>query len=157
MGIVGHEYTHAISNRMVGGPDEGITSEQGGAMGESWGDLVAGEYSSATATPTAATCGPSAPTPPATRRPRIRDYAINQNPLNYSDYGFDTTGPEVHADGEIWNGTQWEVRQALVEEVERAVPLRRQGAASSRCAQAQPATRRRCRPSQCPGNRRWIS
>ena len=26
MGIVGHEYTHAISNRMIGGPDEGITS-----------------------------------------------------------------------------------------------------------------------------------
>ena len=44
MGIVGHEYTHAISNRMVGGPDEGLTSEQGGAMGESWGDLVAAEY-----------------------------------------------------------------------------------------------------------------
>ena len=42
MGIVGHEYTHAISNRMVAGPDEGLTSEQGGAMGESWGDLVAG-------------------------------------------------------------------------------------------------------------------
>ena len=44
MSIVGHEYTHAISNRMIGGPDEGITSEQGGAMGESWGDLTAGEY-----------------------------------------------------------------------------------------------------------------
>ena len=29
MGIVGHEYTHAISNRMVAGPDEGLTSEQG--------------------------------------------------------------------------------------------------------------------------------
>ena len=42
MGIVGHEYTHAISNRMVGGPDEGLTSEQGGAMGESWSDLVGG-------------------------------------------------------------------------------------------------------------------
>ena len=39
MSIVGHEYTHAISNRMVGGPDEGLTSEQGGAMGESWSDL----------------------------------------------------------------------------------------------------------------------
>ena len=44
MSVVGHEYTHAISNRMIGGPDEGITSEQGGAMGESWGDLDAGEY-----------------------------------------------------------------------------------------------------------------
>ena len=67
MGIVGHEYTHAITNRMVGGPDEGLTSEQGGAMGESWGDLVAGEYQFATATTTAATSGRSAPTPPATQ------------------------------------------------------------------------------------------
>ncbi len=44
MGIVGHEYTHAISNRMIAGPDGGILSDQGGAMGESWGDLVGGEY-----------------------------------------------------------------------------------------------------------------
>ena len=29
MGIVGHEYTHAISNRMVGGPDEGLTVRAG--------------------------------------------------------------------------------------------------------------------------------
>ena len=28
MGIVGHEYTHAITNRMVGGPDEGLTSDE---------------------------------------------------------------------------------------------------------------------------------
>ncbi len=70
MGIVGHEYTHAISNRMVGGPDEGLTSEQGGAMGESWSDLIAGEYMFSHATPTAATPGPSASTPPATSRSR---------------------------------------------------------------------------------------
>ncbi|HEY3529175.1 MAG TPA: M36 family metallopeptidase, partial [Nocardioides sp.] len=44
MTVVGHEYTHAISNRMVGGPDEGLTSAQGGAMGESWSDLNAMEY-----------------------------------------------------------------------------------------------------------------
>ena len=34
--VFGHEYTHAISNRMVGGPDDGLTGFQGGAMGESW-------------------------------------------------------------------------------------------------------------------------
>ena len=42
--VFGHEYTHAISNRMVGGPDDGLTGFQGGAMGESWSDLVALEY-----------------------------------------------------------------------------------------------------------------
>ena len=33
--VFGHEYTHAISNRMVGGPDDGLTGFQGGSMGES--------------------------------------------------------------------------------------------------------------------------
>ena len=42
--IIGHEYNHAISNRMVGGPDAGLTAFQGQAMGEGWGDQVGGEY-----------------------------------------------------------------------------------------------------------------
>ena len=128
MSIVGHEYTHAISNRMIGGPDEGITSEQGGAMGESWGDLVAGEYMFSHGYSTGANPWAVGAYATGNKTVGIRDYAINANPLNYSDYGFDSTGDEVHADGEIWNGTQWEVRQALVEEVERPLPLRRQGA-----------------------------
>ena len=54
MGIVGHGATTRSATRMIGGPDEGITSGQGGAMGESWGDLTAGSTCSATATATAA-------------------------------------------------------------------------------------------------------
>ncbi len=38
MTVVGHEYNHAISNRMVGGPDANLTGFQAGSMGESWGD-----------------------------------------------------------------------------------------------------------------------
>ncbi len=49
MSVIGHEYTHAISNRMIGGPDSGILSQQGASMGESWGDLagveIVNEYS----------------------------------------------------------------------------------------------------------------
>ena len=44
MSVIGHEYTHAITNRMVGGPNAGLSGFQGGAMGESWSDLVAMEY-----------------------------------------------------------------------------------------------------------------
>ncbi len=44
MSIIGHEYTHLISNRMVGGPDAGLTGHQAGSMGESWSDLAAVEY-----------------------------------------------------------------------------------------------------------------
>ena len=44
LSVAGHEYTHLISNRMVGGPDASLTSAQGGAMGESWSDLDALEF-----------------------------------------------------------------------------------------------------------------
>ena len=156
MGIVGHEYTHAISNRMIGGPDEGITSEQGGAMGESWGDLTAGEYQFSHGYANGGN-----PWAVGALRHRQQDGRASattrstSNPLNYSDYGFDTTGPEVHADGEIWNGTQWSVRQALVEEVEREVPLRQQGAPAASAPRAT-ATAVAAAGQQCPGNRRWI-
>ena len=63
--------------------------------------------------------GPSGRTPPATRTAGMSRLRHQRgNPLSYSDYGFDTTGDEVHAGGEIWNGTDdGEVRQALVHEV----------------------------------------
>ena len=154
MSIVGHEYTHAISNRMVGGPDEGLTSEQGGAMGESWGDLVAAEYMfSHNYNPGG---NPWAVGIYATgnKAAGIRDYPINKNPLNYSDYGFDSTGVEVHADGEIWNGTQWQVRQALVKKWNRQFPYSDKSL-QLKCAQATSISTPR--PAElCPGNRRWV-
>ncbi|MEA2311073.1 MAG: extracellular elastinolytic metalloproteinase, partial [Solirubrobacteraceae bacterium] len=105
--VFGHEYTHAISNRMVGGPDDGLTGFQGGAMGESWSDLVALEYLHSHGYVPVNGESPWAEGPYVTgnKTTGIRDYALDKNPLNYSDVGFDTPGPEVHADGEIWNGT----------------------------------------------------
>ena len=154
MSIVGHEYTHAISNRMIGGPDEGITSEQGGAMGESWGDLTAGEYLFEHGYSNGANPWAVGPYATGNKTVGIRDYAINANPLNYSDYGFDSTGVEVHADGEIWNGTMWEVRQALVAKYNAAYPTTDK-ALNLRCAQAT-ATSTPTPATQCPGNRRWL-
>jgi extracellular elastinolytic metalloproteinase len=152
--IVGHEYTHAISNRMIGGPDDGITSEQGGAMGESWGDLNAAEYMFENDYSTGTSPWAVGPYATGNTRVGIRDYAIDQNPLNYSDYGFDSTGVEVHADGEIWNGTMWEVRQALVEKWNAQFPyndkaLQKQCVTATETSTPLPA-------SACPGNRRWI-
>jgi hypothetical protein len=154
MSIVGHEYTHAISNRMIGGPDDGITSEQGGAMGESWGDLVAGEYMFSHGYSNGANPWAVGPYATGNRSAGIRDYPINKNPLNYSDYGFDSTGVEVHADGEIWNGTQWEVRQALVKKWNAAYPYRNKSL-QRRCAEAA-AGHSPLAPGKCPGNRRWV-
>ena len=154
-GIYGHEYTHAISNRMVGGPDDGLTSEQGGAMGESWSDLDAAEYQfeNGYATGTNPWSLGSYTTGNFTKG--IRDYAINDNPLNYSDIGFDTTGPEVHADGEVWNGTQWEVRQALVDKWNAAGFSYTDQALQKRCAEAT-VSETPLNAASCPGNRRWL-
>jgi hypothetical protein len=154
MGIVGHEYTHAISNRMVGGPDEGLTSEQGGAMGESWGDLVAGEYQFSHGYSNGGNVWAVGAYATGNTETAIRDYSIDKNPLNYSDYGFDTTGPEVHADGEIWNGTMWEVRQALVEKYDAEFPYADK-ALQLACADATATTTPRA-VGTCPGNRRWV-
>ncbi|MCW2808085.1 MAG: peptidase fungalysin [Marmoricola sp.] len=154
MSIVGHEYTHAISNRMIGGPDEGITSEQGGAMGESWGDLTAGEYMFEHGYSNGASPWAVGPYATGNKSVGIRDYAIDANPLNYSDYGFDTPGVEVHADGEIWNGTMWEVRKALVAKYDGAYPSTNK-ALNLRCAQAT-STSTPTPAAQCPGNRRWL-
>ena len=154
-GIYGHEYTHAISNRMVGGPDDGLTSEQGGAMGESWGDLNAAEYQFENDYSTGTNPWSLGSYTTGNSTEGIRDYAINDNPLNYCDYGFDTTGAEVHADGEIWNGTQWEVRQALVDKWDSAgssTPTRRCRSSAPR----RPATETPAPAPACPGNRRWL-
>ncbi|MFT4264842.1 MAG: M36 family metallopeptidase [Nocardioides sp.] len=154
MSIVGHEYTHAISNRMIGGAMDGITSEQGGAMGESWGDLDAMEYIFAHGYEYGDSPYVVGAYATGNSAKGIRDYAIDDNPLNYSDYGFDGTGNEVHADGEIWNGTQWRVRQALVEKWNATYPYANSSLQLA-CAEATAGATPRD-PSTCPGNRRWI-
>ncbi|GEP34437.1 hypothetical protein NSZ01_22050 [Nocardioides szechwanensis] len=156
MGIVAHEYTHAITGRMVGGPDEGLTSEQGGAMGESWSDLVAAEYQFSHGYKNGGNIWAVGVYATGNKQTAIRDYAINRNPLNYSDYGFDSTGVEVHADGEIWNGTQWEVRQALVNKWNKVKRFHYSRAKLQlKCAQGN-RDKGVQRPQLCPGNRRWV-
>ncbi|MFL6006849.1 MAG: M36 family metallopeptidase [Gaiellaceae bacterium] len=145
--IFAHEYTHLISNRMAGGPDSSLSGYQAGAMGESWSDLDALEYQAEyNYAPDPFIIGAYA-TGNATTG--IRDYAVDKSPLNYSDLGFDIVGPEPHADGEIWNATNYTVRQALVDKYDGTYPygdLARQKA----CADGKYAA------DACPGNRRWI-
>ncbi|MDQ1713071.1 MAG: extracellular elastinolytic metalloproteinase [Frankiaceae bacterium] len=151
MSVIGHEYTHAISNRMVGGPDAGIGGEQGGAMGESWSDLVALEFLNAYGY--AGKSGEGKGTVGAyvtgDKLDGIRDFNLDRNPLNYADYAFDTTGAEVHADGEIWNGVQWALRSWFMKAYNSRYPSAN-ASLQARCANGQlPA-------DQCPGNRRWV-
>ena len=167
--VFGHEYTHAISNRMVGGPDAGLSGFQAGSMGESWSDQVAVEYLNENHfVPTSSGENPFAVGIYATgnKQRGIRDYAMNTSPLNYSDVGFDIVcsaslvgppveppcdGPEgeVHADGEIWSAVGYDIRQALIQKYNATYPASNV-TLQRRCADGNlPA-------DKCPGNRRWI-
>lgn len=145
MTVIGHEYTHAISNRMIAGPNSGIGSFQGGAMGESWSDLMAGEYLTE--------YGFQAPgdSPFVTGGyvtgnidNGIRNYDMTGSPLNYSDVGYDRGGPAVHQDGEIWSATNMRIRSAFLDRYGAGTPQ-----LQAQCADGL------VEAGACPGNRRW--
>ncbi len=149
--VVGHEFTHAISNRMVGGPDAGITSFQGGSMGESWSDLNALEYLHEFGYVPLSDENDWAEGPYVTNNKQagIRNFGLNANPLNYGDIGYGTPGPEVHDDGEVWNAVNYEIRTLLVTKYKKSFPATN-AALQKDCADGK-------RPADlCPGNRRWI-
>ena len=121
MGVIGHEYGHMIENRMIGKGNR-RSGHHAGAMGESASDLLSIEHLNASgfvptddenrwATGTYAT---------GNKLRGIRNYAGNFprtggfpqpgeypeiDPLHLGDVGYDMTGPQVHADGEIWTAT----------------------------------------------------
>src|SRR3954449_2196547 len=108
--VVQHEYTHGLSTRYVGG-GEALNAQQSGSMGEGWSDWYALNHLYATGLQSKAVVGEYVTGNP-TRG--IRNWNYDQNPLGFGDIGYDLTGPEVHADGEIWTATLWDLRKALV-------------------------------------------
>ncbi len=124
MSVIGHEYGHAISNRMAGGPNAGLSGNQPQAMGESWSDLMATEYLHESGFTPVGGENPFAVGPYVTgdKVAGIRNYGMNNSPLNYSDVGYDfvcndgncTQRTQVHADGEIWSATNYDIRQAFI-------------------------------------------
>lgn len=151
MSVIGHEYTHAISNRMVGGPDANLTGAQAGAMGESWSDLNALEYLSAYGLVPVSDENPFSVGAYVTgnKQRGIRNYSLDANPLNYSDIGCDTPGAEVHADGEVWNGVNFELRQVLIDKYNALYP-------AGNAQLQKDAADGKIPANQAPGNRRWI-
>ncbi|WP_322919224.1 M36 family metallopeptidase [Nocardioides renjunii] len=144
MSVIGHEYGHAITNRMIAGPSGGVSSPQG--MSESWSDQLAMEYlhEHGYAAPglQAFTIGQYT-TGDAVAG--IRNYNMSRSPLNYTDIGYDVTGPQVHADGEIWTATNFDIRQAFIARYGAG-----DAALNKSCANGQTPV------SGCPGNRRWM-
>jgi extracellular elastinolytic metalloproteinase len=162
MAVIGHEYGHAIENRLIA---KGVGARQGnaaGAMGEAFGDFDALEYLNAFH------YGPVPGADPwsegayvtGNHYNAIRDFLASEpmggelpepgrnpktDPLNFGSFGFDNVGPEVHADGEIWVAVNYDLRDLLL----KRYPA--QGAALDiACARGQVAA------GSCPGNRRWI-
>ncbi len=143
MSVIGHEYGHAITNRMINGPSAGFNSPQG--MSESWSDLIAMEYLNehGYAAPgiRAYTIGEYVTTDPIAG---IRNYNMSQSPLNYSSIDYDFVGLQVHASGETWSATNFDIRSAMIARYGAGTP-----ALQKSCANGQtPVT-------SCPGNRRW--
>jgi hypothetical protein len=145
MTVIGHEYTHAISGRMIGGPNAGWNGAQAGAMNESTSDLFAmeilNEFGFRPPGNSPFVVGAYVTGDPGSG---IRNYDMSKSPLNYSDLAYDLVGTQVHADGEIWSATQFDIRDAFID----------------RYGQGSAALQRACaegeRPvTSCPGNRRW--
>ncbi|MDQ3778467.1 MAG: M36 family metallopeptidase, partial [Actinomycetota bacterium] len=165
MDVIGHEYGHMIENRMEG-KGSNRTGFHAGAMGESAGDLFGVEYLNSNG------FGPVADEHPQSagaydtgnKLRAIRNYAMSMpyfgaapapsqqltvNALNFSDIGYDVTETQVHADGEIWSATQYEIKQTLIEKYNAQFPYSDVGLRRACNDSGMPA-------SSCPGNRRWI-
>jgi len=131
-GIVYHEYTHGLSSRLITFADgsQAVNSAQSGAMGEAWSDwystdilvnegfvvdgsgvdvLMAGYVTHGQGIrtePLDCQVGSSDPACPGSGSAGSGGYT-------YGDFGKIIDFPEVHADGEIWGQTLWDLRSVL--------------------------------------------
>ncbi|GAA1560504.1 hypothetical protein GCM10009789_12230 [Kribbella sancticallisti] len=110
-GVIEHEYAHGLSNRYVGTEDGALGGHQSGSMGEGWSDWYGLNYLHREGLQTTSELGAYAT---GNDIRAIRNWPYDDNPTTFADIGYDLTGPEVHADGEIWTATLWQLRKALV-------------------------------------------
>ncbi len=108
--VIEHEYAHGLSTRYVAG-GAALGSHQSGSMGEGWGDWYGLNYLHREGLYSKSVVGEY-----VTGNPNrgIRNWAYDENPTTFGDIGYDLTGPEVHADGEIWTTILWDLRKKLV-------------------------------------------
>jgi hypothetical protein len=134
--VVYHEYTHGLSNRLITYADGwgALDAFQSGAMGEAWSDWYAMDYlvGAGFAPNTGAngdvtldryvgnarhslrTEGLDCPVAPASSECPGGDDTGSDGGYTYGDVGHVWSGgPEVHADGEIWAQTLWDLRTAV--------------------------------------------
>ncbi len=117
-GIIAHELTHGVSNRLTGGPNNASCLANAEQMGEGWSDFIA------LAVTTRATDRGTSRRPIGTYVQRentttgngIRIYPYTTdmalNPHSYDDI---TTNPEVHDLGEVWATMLWDLYWKMVD------------------------------------------
>jgi extracellular elastinolytic metalloproteinase len=126
-----HEYTHGLSNRLVidANGNSTLNDIQAGAMGEAWSDYYAMDYlvTKGFVKDTAASGevleGKYLMANQAPFRTMAIDCAVGNNVANcrnsavhnggytYGDFPNIGGGPEVHASGEVWAQTLWDIRK----------------------------------------------
>ena len=129
--VVYHEYTHGLSNRLVLYPDgtSGLSNQQGNSMGEGWSDWYAEDFlNNQGFKPDTPAVGDvvmgaisfnglirSQPIdcPVGASAPCSGSQGAGPGGYTYGDFGNVAGFPEVHADGEIWVETLWQIRQTL--------------------------------------------
>src|SRR3954470_2838639 len=131
--IVYHEYTHGLSSRLVkdGSGAGAVNSPQAGAMGEAWSDWYATDFlvnegvEADTGADGELDMGAGTDSVAHNLRSEPIDCALHsattacrgvflRGGYTYGDFGkIARTGPEVHADGEIWAQTLWDIRKTL--------------------------------------------
>ena len=132
--VVYHEYTHGLSNRLVVDANgvSTLNGAQPGAMGEAWsdwyamdflndlgfqpdpkgaGDVLVGRYVGENANLIRTQPMDCPVGAPASKCPGTPD--VGSGGYTYDDFGKIIGQPEVHADGEIWGETLWDLRRAL--------------------------------------------
>ena len=109
-GVIQHEYSHGLSNRYIGTEDGSLSTHQSGSMGEGWGDWYALDHLTRKGYQSNSVLGAYVT---GNKSRGIRNWAYDANPTTFGDIGYDLVGPEVHADGEIWTATLWQVEKAL--------------------------------------------
>lgn len=121
-GIVVHEYGHGVSTRLTGGPANSSCLSNAEQGGEGWSDYLALMMTTDWA---------SAQLSDGSKARPVGNYAVGQastgggirrypysnslsiNPLTYANVA---TNPEVHAIGEIWCATLWDMTWAIIQQ-----------------------------------------
>jgi hypothetical protein len=140
-----HEFAHGLSNRLVTTPDgiPALNAEQSGSMGEGWSDWYAVDFTENhgwfidTSASGDAIAFRYSGGDEVSFRSAAMDCPVGVHAENcpagggggpggytYDDLGTIAGGPEVHADGEIWVQTLWQLRELLGSAVTESIVTR---------------------------------